>query len=425
MWLKSFGEVRSLFSRLSLIRPSRLIPALVGGQFLLWITLFPEEPTISNGEPKCHSVGAFVMFCAMFAFLMVGVWWGERGSIRQPEASRSLQEQRAHKLFRLGIWTFWPVVISFIYQFQLFIRDPARIVEALFVPSAINVAAKEMRESAVFGMASFSTLLSIVTVTMALAQYSPALCARERRTARLYLVGSGFISLALSTLGMARQSLLLYILVVLGAWAIGGHRVSRMRITLVVTITLLLFWAQTVSRQGLVIALQSGMPVMSWPVQQQILAEIVEGYAPSEMNRALILLSYPADPRENYLYGTAFDRFHPGYDPDGHYVNTVNVLALWYWQLGALGFILALGVGYWSGRTYRSAHRRSFQLDWSTCRLLLVFSGLCTMIRDNFVFLQFFFVPLLFLSICETVWGEREAVQLHVASESVPLHSTD
>jgi hypothetical protein len=388
-----------MFSRFTLIRPSRLIPALLGLQLLLWIVLFPEEPTIRYGEPKCHDVSAYLMFVIMFGALMLGVLIGERRKLRLIPIFPKTEELRANRLFRVGKWVFWPAFISFAIQFRIFIQEPGRVVDAVVESSAINVTAAEMRDNTIFGVASFSTLLMVTVVCMGLARHSPLLNWRKRRSARRYLMLSGVLALLMSTLGMARQFFLLYVVVLLCVWALGKKRVSRVRIVSTLLLCAGLFWAQTLSRQGSVIARRDKAPILSWYVQQRMYEELVEAYTPAEFNRALIALTYPAHPEENFLYGTAFERFHVGHDPEGRNLNTLNVFGIWYWQFGRSSVLLAFGVGYWLGRTFRAAQEQRFRFDVNTCRLLLALAGVYTMVRDNFVFLQFFFVPLIFLSL--------------------------
>jgi hypothetical protein len=301
------------------------------------------------------------------------------------------------------------MVFSLAVQFRLFLQSPERMTQALVEASGLNSATAEMRTNTISGIASFSTLLMVTVVCMALAEQSSLLEPRKRRTARRYLVCSGVMILFMSTFGAARQFLLLYFAVLLCAWAIGRKRISRPRVALILLAGIAVFWAQTLSRQGTFIAQRDQMPLLSWHVQERICAELVEGYLPGEFNRTLIVFSYPADPGRNFLYGTAFDRFHLGYSPEGRNLNTFNALGIWYWQLGTASLFLAFGFGFWIGRIYRKAIQHGFQLDVPTCTLLLALAGVYTMVRDNFLFLQFYLVPLLFLFFCNALWLGKSA----------------
>lgn len=393
--------------------PLKVVSVLFGLQFLFWLFFFPDTPTVPTGEPRSHNIVAQLFFGVLFILLFAGMFWGVASGSRYTTYRRpSSREQRL--LLKVGKYSFWISTIAMATQLYIFIQDPS-LVLLLGQPYGQNQLARMMHEASPAYIPTLAWLITLPIAIFSLFWFFTPKDSAFRKRPRAYTTLGLVQLLAYSTLGMSRQALLVGVILVAGAWGMANPKRLRLVPTVVVILVLFafIFVGSALRMAGLDGALSGDTYAVVW-------ADFVEKYLAGELNSAYIMLSYPTDVSRNWLYSTMFSRFAPDSFAPPYYLNTMNSLALWYWQFDWLSMVVTPLIGFGIGRLYLNARRRQFMPSYVTVLYLLTLPAVYTMIRVNSFFLPYFLVPVLFLLVSWVLGHLKHQPSARLQVKAVP-----
>ncbi len=375
----------------------RAIPLIFGLQWLLWWFFLPDRPTVPTGEPKYYGLGSIALWGFYFYSLILGVWLGKR--VMQSRRGCPNQHRGGDKyyLYGVAVVAFWVSFASQLYRYKSLL-DLEAVLGILFTPYGQNKLAAYISEESPFGLASLGVLWIVSAVVFAQLCFDTEVSAWLKRRASFYLWGTGALTFIYGLFEAARVSFITYALIVLGAFLLTRRLRLKVRtIVLVVGMIGAWVWGGSLIRTGIDVATRWNLPLLSPEVQSYLWSELAEKYLGGELNNALIMMSYPADVSSNWAYGTMIARWFPTYGPP-RYLNTNNILGLWYWQFGQIGgAVVSFVIGFGLGRLYRRAEDSPRGLSWASCYYLIAYPGFWGMTRINYFFLWSFVVPLVVL----------------------------
>ncbi|MHB0856567.1 MAG: O-antigen polymerase [Anaerolineae bacterium] len=387
------------------LEPARLVSLAFGFQFFLWLVLFPEQPSVATGEPKYTG---FSEIFVIFMFLLMFIYFAIAGKFlnrqKAPPQECVVREREAKFLHGVGIICFWIYVVVFTVNFMPLFRTPHLMLRAL-EPSGLNYIRIAIQDDRALGLGTLSHI-SLVAQSIALCSCSSKdLGFINKRSLAIRLAALFGMAVFASIFETVRLAIVNLVLLAFFSFML-SHKHFHLRALVFCGLCLALFiWLGSLSRTGILLSETSGEPLMSAYVQGGIYAELNEKYLPGEFNNTLILLSYPADTRNNWLYGTMFQRYGSGYRPAFRYLNTMHSFGIWYWQFGLWGLLLAAILGFLSGYTYSALSSSKGALSFSSITYSFFFIALIQFSRVNFFLLQYFLVPIAIMSLARLIFS--------------------
>lgn len=392
-----------MFSIKWLISPIRIVFIFFGLQILLWFFLFPEYPTLPNGEPRSHNLDAQILYFGLLLVFIISIKFGQ--SIPKRTVNQhfcpSYNNRIDHNIFyAIGKISFWLGLLLNLWQLFFIFINP-RLFLLLLRPYGQNQLARKMHEENISFIPSLSWLLLVSIVIFSLYYFKLPSKDKRKIILVLYIVVAMLFLMLFSIVGMTRQASIVGIIVILGAWAMSFPSDAKIKIIPVVILVLFIivyFFMGAAMRMGGIKA-----ALTQKEIYRLVWVEFIEKYTPGELNNTFIMLSYPTDISRNWLYATMFARFTPDYFSPPRYLNTINSLGLWYWQFSWFSIPFAAMMGILIGKNFKEAELTGFAPGWSTFFYLISLPVLITMTRVNSFFLQSYLIPFLFLFIARVL----------------------
>mgnify|MGYP000554335559 CR=1 FL=1 len=409
-----------------ILNPLYIVVFLFGAQFLIWLLFMPDVPDIPLAAPRYSSADAIFKYVVLLLLFLAGICLGKMmaASFHKGEDHSSIGYNvpdsvlvsRARSLRRFAIMTLTATVLGEMIYVRDVLLNPSVIGEA-FEQGTLSIVGEIVRSGRILGVTTLNNLFVIPAAIFSLLSFHPVtnrIMPRRARQARLSLVVIGITVLLHSLLFAARMFFVYYIVVVFAGYAVLHFR-RRLRrwillaIIAMILLSLLVVWSGELLRSGLRYARHIGAPLWSTEVQRFVLRLLIQGYVAADLNNALII--FDCEPGGNGISTTLLGRLLA---PGISYANspawqsgygTVNVLALWWFDVGWGACVLAPFMGWIIGWAYIIALRTLSDLHPLGLYYMLMFPGLFAITRINFYFLSIFVLPALFLTGYCFVWS--------------------
>jgi hypothetical protein len=379
------------------LSPTRAMGVFFLAQLVIWILLFPLEPTLSGAAPKYWSAAATLKYLTLALTLLAAGWVGavavrSRGRAPLDPPGRHLQ---AVSIVALAL----ALIGELVYARDL-ILYPAQLLVAFQFGSVADLG-EAARSTRIVGLSSLSNLLLVPLAIHGQLLFADV-SVRVRRHAR-WVVGTALVVLAFQGLLLAgRMALVNAILVLVAAWLARPvrRRLRRPGVIAAAAVALaVLLWAGETLRGGVTFAVPRGVSPLSGEAQAHVAERLAQGYFGADLNNAFRLLD--CEPAMQVVGSTPF-RFvlsNPR-PPDDcplwqSAYGTVNIVGLAWWDLGWLAFPgLALG-GMLLGLLYGFAAHTVSQA--TRLLFLIAVPGYAGLLRLNWYASTAFLIPLGFL----------------------------
>lgn len=381
--------------------PLYALPTFFILQFMVWLFVMEESPTLPGAAPKYYTDTAMFRYVLLLAAMITGVFLG-KVSLRNPQkgfakvASGHWIQKRARSYLRLGLIAMFLSVLGEATYVRVLLQEPTLLHEAIaagYLPSIQAVA----REQSIVGLVSLANAFLVAVAVFALLAFHPETEPAVQTKARRWLGGVGVFTVIHALLMSERMYFFYYISIVLAArLLLKGRQVKVLRVLFVVVSAVLIAWVGETLRMGLNYAVKQGLPLPSVDVQSRVWRIIIQGYLASDLNNAFVLLDH--EPSMGLLSTTAFRKLaqFPSYSEVPGWFSafgTVNVLGLWWWDAGWFALPIAFTTGIWLGSLYRLARRGCLRLSLGSLYYLVSYPGIFALLRINYYALTPFLVP--------------------------------
>jgi hypothetical protein len=380
------------------LAPARALGVFFLAQLVVWLVLFPADPTLPGAAPKYWSASAALKYLTLALTLLAAAWIGAVAVRHRRGAAAELPGRHLQAVSILALAL--ALIGELVYARDL-ILYPAQLLVAFQYGSLADLG-ESARSGRVIGLSSLSNLLLVplaIHGQLLFAEVSPRLRRRARR-----LVGTILGVLALHGLLLAgRMALVNAILVLAAAWLArpGRQRPRRPARMAAVAVSLaVLLWAGETLRGGVTFALPRGVSPLGAEAQAHVAERLAQGYFGADLNNAFRLLD--CEPAMQVVGSTPF-RFllsNPAL-PDAcplwqSAYGTVNIVGLAWWDLGWLAFpALAVG-GAMLGLLYSLAAGAASQ--GPRLVFLIAVPGFAGLLRLNWYASTAFLIPLGYLA---------------------------
>jgi hypothetical protein len=379
------------------LAPARALGVFFLAQLVVWIVLFPAEPTLLGAAPKYWSASAALKYLALALTLLAAAWIGtitvrRRGGVAADTPGRHLQSV-SMLAFALALFG------ELVYARDL-ILYPVQLLVAFQYGSVADLG-ESARSGRVIGLSSLSNLLLVplaIHGQLLFAEVPPRLRRQARR-----VVGTALGVLALHGLLLAgRMALVNAILILAAAWLARPARQRPRRPAMMAGVAVSLaglLWAGETLRGGVTFAIPRGVSPLGAEAQAHVAERLAQGYFGADLNNAFRLLD--CEPAMQVVGSTPF-RFvlsNPSL-PDAcplwqSAYGTVNIVGLAWWDLGWLAFpALAFG-GAMLGLLYGLAVGTTSQ--GPRLLFLIAVPGYAGLLRLNWYASTAFLIPLGYL----------------------------
>lgn len=386
------------------LEPTRALAALFGLQWLLWWLLMPPTPTIPGAAPRHTPEIAVLRYAVLAAALLAGVIAGRLIVGDRPAAGAAVLPGRYWRrvsLVALGL----AVIGTAIYARDL-LADPGAIVRALLLGEFASLT-ETVRTSRITGLSSLSNLLTVPVAIYGLTAAHPDASRVVRRNAGIALAVAFGVVVVHALLLMGRMTLINAAGVLAGAVLVARHgrmlpRRAALRLSVAALVLLAVIWLGETARSGVTQALTTGETAFSVSTQRFVRDRLVQGYFAADLNNALVLLDCPpamqlagTTPLAAPLGATTpYPARCPAWTSR---FGTVNVLALWWWDLGWLALAAAALAGAWLGGSYQAATRPGAGIA-PMLIFLVSLPAYYALLRTNWLASTAFLVPLGFVA---------------------------
>lgn len=397
--------------------PAKLISAVFILQFIIWYLWMPDVPTIQGAAPRLYSEQAIwrfiILFVVFITFMVIGKYTAR--TFLKPSSIKNYSSSRLFYLKRIALFSMFLFFIGELVYIRDLIVNPGIIIQAISRGWVAGIG-EYVRSQSIFGV---TTLINIVLLPIAI--YSAIFFHNntqqyDRRNAKKWLVILGVVMLFNALVLASRMHFIYYLFCITGAYLL-FKRPSSGRFTKVVILTvigfLLVVWLGETFRYGWMYATRIEQSVFSWDVQAYVLQVLVQGYFGSDINNAFALLNW--EPSGQYFSSAIFFRtllesvgytYGPYYNPYWESIfGTVNVLGLWWREVGWFALYICAFVGFYLGSIYQWAMYRTETLGWAVILFLISFPGVISLTRINYFGLSIFQVPLLCLILSIIIAG--------------------
>lgn len=378
-------------------------------QFIIWYLLMPDKSVIQGVAPKFYSIIAIQRFFLLFIMLLFFI---KSGSIltKYLIANKMESSITLDRISQMSFVARLALLLFFVAEL-LYIRDiiinPSIIIE-FFSRGYVAGIGEYVRSQSITGVTSLVNLYLVPTAIYSALFFHANTPKKMRYIARNSLIIIGMIILFNAVFLASRMQFIYYLFCFFGAYLLikkpSSNKFTRNAIICVIAFILLLWGGETL-RYGLNYATKSGYPLFSIQVQQFVLQILTQAYFASDLNNAYVLLNWK--PTGQYFESAAFFRTileSFGYTYNSYHnpywestFGTVNVLGLWWKELGWYALGICALLGFYLGCIYQWAQSRVSQLSWSVIFFLISFPGIISLSRINYFGLSIFQIPFLFL----------------------------
>lgn len=388
------------------LNPLYLIPVLFGLQAAVWYVGMPEDPSkladfiLSQASPRFSSEVAVIRYLCLFAALMVGVLVGQSAL---PDRKRLAGGPEAPSQSRVAA-LLWAARIAGLIALaaELFyvrhvLANPAMLTGAVQEGAFTDVGAAAT-SSRVVGLSSLNNVFIVTSTLCALVSAHPGVKAYHARSARRWLAATTVITLLHALVLSARMFFIYNLCAILGAYALVRPDALKGKTLLrLLLFAVLLVWTGETIRGGLKYAVRHDTGVLSAEVQRNVLDRLVMAYLASDYNNAMLILH--ERPSMQFVSTSLFIRVLPRpqvYHLPGAF-GTVNTLALWWYDTGWFGLVVAFLAGFWMGLSYAAALRQAARLGPIVPFFMLTYPGVFACTRINFFGNTIFIASLAYL----------------------------
>ena len=402
------------------LAPARALGLAFLAQLLIWLFLFPEEPTLLGAAPKFWSGSAVVMHLTLSITLLGAAWLGAVAGrsgagpdVPADSPGRNLQVASVTALV-LGL------IGELVYAREL-ILNPSQLLMAFQFASVAELGVTA-RTGRLVGISSLSNLLMVPLAIHGQLLFTgdPELRYRARKIVWLTLG-----VLVLHGLLLAGRMTVVNAVLVLGAAWLARPRAQRRRrhpgrVMAMAAGLAVLMWGGETLRSGVTFAFPQGVSPLSAEAQAHVAEQFAQGYFGADLNNAFVL--FECEPQMQVVGSTAF-RFVlsnpqlPENCPTWQSAYaTINITALAWWDLGWLAFAaLTLGgalLGLLYGRAATSRSQAARML------FLIAVPGYAGLLRVNWYASTAFLIPLGYLAVVALLTAAlRGATARHPVAE--------
>jgi len=378
-------------------------------QFIIWYLLMPDKSVIQGVAPKFYSSVATQRFFLLFVVLLFFIKSGSllTKCIIYNKPNGSLTSNRISQMCFVARLAFLLFFVAELIYIRHIIINLAIIID-FFSRGYVAGIGEFVRAQSITGITSLVNLYLVPTAIYSALFFHDETPKKIRSIARKSLIIIGIIILFNALLLASRMQFVYYLFCFFGAYILikkpSSIKFTR-NVIICVIVFILLLWVGETLRYGLNYATKSGYPLFSMEVQKFVLQILTQAYFASDLNNAYILLNWK--PTGQYFesaifFRTILESFGYTYssynNPDWESTfGTVNVLGLWWKEIGWYAIGICTLLGFYLGSIYQWAQSQVSQLSWSVIFFIISFPGVISLSRINYFGLPIFQIPFLYL----------------------------